>query len=164
MSDRARTLADQFGEQSRAFIATIESLPPGQLQTHCPGEQCTVAALGAHVAGIHRLAGGWIQTAALSQPLPSITMATIDQENMTQFAKDANRPKDEVLEELRRDGAQAARLVRGLSDEEMDKRQYFTLFGREVTTEDLVRNVLIADVQAHLATLQDVVAGAASSH
>jgi hypothetical protein len=163
MSQRAQALADQFGAASQAFITTFEALGPDQLAAHCAGEQCSVAALGAHVAGVHRMASAWIQTAALGQPLPTLTMAEIDEANAVQFARDAVRPAGATLAELRQHSAQAARLVRGLSDAELDRGQPFSLFGGEVTAEDLVRNVLIADVQGHLGSLKAVAVDAVSA-
>jgi hypothetical protein len=160
MSDRANALATQFEQLSRTFITTFEGLEPHQLQEHCAGEQCTVAALGAHVAKVHSIAADWIQMLASDQPLPDVTMAMIDQANATQFAEDATCPQADVLEALQRNGAQAARLVRGLSDDELDRRQYFSLFGSEVTTEGLVRDVLLGDIESHLATLTNLAAAA----
>jgi hypothetical protein len=158
MSDRATGLANQFSRLSREFISTFEGLNAEQLQAQCEGEQCTVTALGSHVAGVHRLAAEWIQKSASAQPLPEVTMAMVNQANAEQFERDAGRDKDEVLEELRHNSAQASRLVRGLTDEELDRSLHFTLFEREVTTEDLVRNILIADVQGHLQSVKQAAA------
>jgi hypothetical protein len=156
MGDRADMLADRFSQLSQEFIELIESFTPAQMQARCDAEQCTVAALGSHVAGIYRLTAGWIQTAASGQPLPPVTMEMVDQANAIQFARDADRPKGEVLEELRRDSAHASRLVRGLTDDELDRTSFLTLFGREVTTEDLVRDILIADVDTHLRSIRQL--------
>jgi hypothetical protein len=156
MSERAAGLADQFSELSREFIFTFEGFSTEQLQARCEGEKCTVAALGSHVAGVHRLGAGWIQKSAAAQPLPEVTMEMVNQANAEQFERDADRDKDEVLEELRHNSAQASRLVRGLTDEELDRSLHFTLFDREVTTEDLICDILIADVQGHLQSIKQV--------
>ena len=163
MSDRAQELATRFDQVSREFITTIEGLEPDQLQARCAGEQCTVAALGAHVAKVHSLVGDWIQTLASDQPLPAVTMDMIDRANATQFAEDAAVPKAELLEMLRQNGAQASRLVRGLSDAELDRRQHFSLFGGEVTTEGLVKNVLLGDIEGHLASVRQLTAGTSAT-
>jgi hypothetical protein len=160
VSDRAAELATQFDQASREFIATVEGLDPDQLHARCPEEQCTVAALGAHVAKVHTLAADWIQTLASDQPLPAVTMDMVHQANAAQFAEDAAASQADVLEALRSNGARASRLVRGLSDAELDQRQYFSLFGGEVTTEGLVRHVLLGDIESHLASLNQVTATA----
>jgi hypothetical protein len=155
--DRSGELANRFNILSQEFIKAIEGCTPTQMRATCAGEQCTVAALGAHVAIVHQLATDWVQRAASSLPLPPVTMADIDEANGRQFKRDAGRPKHEVLEALRTNGAQASRLVRGLSEHELDQATYSALFQREVTTEYLIRNVLIADVEMHLASVKSAV-------
>jgi hypothetical protein len=155
--NHANNLVNRFSVLSQEFIAVIEGCTPTQMHAYCPDEQCTVAALGAHVAAVHQLATDWIQRAASSLPLPPVTMADIDEANGSQFKRDADRPKHEVLEALRTNGAQASRLIRGLSEHELDQTTYSALFGTEVSTEYLIRNVLIADVEMHLASIKSAV-------
>lgn len=149
MSQRANDLADQFEQASRNLISVVEDLTPEQLQARCSGEQCTVVALASHVAGVHPLAAGWITSAAAGEPLPELTMDKVDEANAGQAAANANRDKDEILAALRQNGAEATKVVRGLSDADLDRTTYFRLFDREMTTEDLVRNVLIGDIAGH---------------
>lgn len=149
MSQRATDLANQFEQASRELISTVEQLSPSQMQARCAGEGCTLAALASHVAGVHPLATQWIQSAAAGEPLPDITMEMVNQANAKQFTDDASRNKDEILTALRQNGANATEVVRGLSDAELDRSTYFRLFDREMTTEDLVRNVLIGDITGH---------------
>ena len=162
MSDRAEALANQFSRLSQQFISTFEELHPEQLQAHCEGERCTVAALGSHVAFVHQIAIDWIQSSASGKPLPEMTMAMVDQANIEQFARDSTRDKKEILEDLRQGSAQASRLVRGLTDEELDRRSHFIVFGGEVSTEDLINSVLIADVRDHRQSIEDAVAATRS--
>lgn len=157
MSQRAADLADQFEHSSRELIAIVQQLSPSQLQARCAGEQCTVAALASHVAGVHPLAAGWIQTAAAGEPLPEITMEMLDEENARQTAADANREKGEILAALRQNGADATGAVRGLSDDQLDRTTYFRLLDREMTAEDLVRDVLIADIEGHSSSIRQAV-------
>jgi hypothetical protein len=154
MSQRASDLANQFEQSSRELVSIIEQMPPSLMQARCSGEQCTVAALASHVAGVHPLAVNWIQTAAAGEPLPEITMDKVDEANAKQTAADEKRDKGEILAALRRNGAEAAQVVRGLSDADLDRSTYFRLFDREMTTEDLVRDVLIADINGHMASIK----------
>jgi hypothetical protein len=154
MSKRVQELADRFSQLSQEFISIIEGCTDDQLRARCEGEQCTVAALASHVAAVHELAADWIQASASGQPLPPITMGMIDQANAEQFERDVGREKAAVLADLRRNGARTTRLVRGLSDEELDRKTYFRLFDREVSTEELVRRILITDVEGHLPSIR----------
>ena len=157
VSQRAQNLANQFELYSNELISVIEQATPQQLQARCAGEQCTVAALGSHVAGVHPLALGWVKTIAAGEKLPALTMDMVDKINAEQTARDANRDKDEILADLRRNGAEATRAVRGLRDDELDRSTHFTLFNREMTTEDMIRMVLIGDIKGHLASIRQAV-------
>jgi hypothetical protein len=81
----------------------------------------------------------------------------VDRENARQMERDADRSPDEVLAALRTEGAEAIRLVRNLSDAELDRSTHFALLGSEVTTEDLIRRILIGDVEGHLASIRRAV-------
>jgi hypothetical protein len=156
MSRRSENLASVFNASSREFIALFERISDTELQGYCPAEQCTAAALGSHVAGVHQMAANWIQMSASGQSLPHITMAEVDRANVARFALDAQRGKTLILEDLRRNSTVAARLVERLTDRKLDRTSYFSLFGGSVSTEDLVRNVLIADVQQHLPSIRNL--------
>lgn len=154
MSARADAYAKQFEDLSRNLIATLEGYTPDQMQARCAGEQCTVAALASHIAIVHPLAVDWIESAASGGPMPRITMDAVHIMNAEQFARDAGRPKDEILTSLRQNGAEALEVVRNLTDEQLDRSSYFELFGCEVTTEKLVQGVLIGDIQGHSASIK----------
>jgi hypothetical protein len=151
-------LADEFEQASRNLIHVVENLTPEQLRARCEGEQCTVAALASHVAGVHPLAARWVQSAAAGEPLPELTMDMVHEANAKQTAADANRDKGEILAALRQNGAEAAGVVRGLSDAELDRSTYFKLFDREMTTEELIRGVLIGDIVGHSRSIRQATA------
>lgn len=153
MSTRAEGLAKQFEGLSQDLVSTLESYTPDQMQASCAGEQCTVAALASHVAIVHTLGAEWIRSAASGEPMPSVTMDSVHSMNAEQFTRDAGCPKDEILTSLRQNGAEAAEVVRSLTDEQLDRSSYFELFGREVTTETIVQGVLIGDIQGHSASI-----------
>ena len=163
MSDRADDYANQFQELSRQFIATIEGYTPEQMQARCVGEQCTVAALASHIAGVHNLVADWVVKSANGEPLPELTMDTVNAINADQFARDANRPKSEIIASLRENGAAAAEVVRNLDDAQLDRSSYFTLFGRDVTTDWLVQNILIGDIANHSASIRAACGEAATA-
>ena len=154
MSARAEAYATQFEDLSQQFIASVERYTPAQMQLICEGEQCTVAALASHIAEGHPVIADWVVTAAAGGPLPSVTMDDIDAMNAEQVARDANRPKDEILAALRENGAAAASIIRGLDDNALDRSMHFTLVGRDVSTEWLVQNILINELVHHPASIR----------
>lgn len=154
MSEQAQTLADRFQRANQAAIDTIEHASEDQLRVTCEGEGCTVASLGYHIAGVHDLAAGWVRDIADGNELPPLTMDMVNAANAEQFAAHTNRSRDEVLGLLRQNGQTAAQTVRNLSDEELQRSAYFRLFDREMTTVDMIENVLIGDVEGHLSSIQ----------
>lgn len=154
MTNRAETYARQFDDHSRRLIAEVEGFSPEQLQARCAGEQCTVAALASHIADVHILVGGWIEQALAGEPLPEVTMDDIHAVNGEQFARDANRPKSEILASLRDKGAYASKLLHSIDDSQLDQTQYFKLADGPVTTEWLVDDILIGDIAGHSASIR----------
>ena len=154
MSNRAETYAREFDEHSRQIIAAVEGYSPAQMQARCAGEQCTVAALASHIADVHVLVGGWIEQALAGEPLPQVTMDDVHAVNGEQFARDATRSKDEVLTSLREKGAYASGLLHGIEDSQLDQPHYFKLADGPVTTEWLVRDILIGDIAGHSASIR----------
>lgn len=69
--------------------------------------------------------------------------------------RNADCRTNEVLEQLRIHGTEAAALVRNLHDEDLGRSAPFVLFGGEPTTvRAFIERVLIGDPVAHLASLR----------
>jgi hypothetical protein len=155
MTQDAQDLATRFAEANRAVIAVIERCPEARLHTFCPVERCTVAALACHIAEVHAVGADWVRTVLDGEPLPAITLDMVDQINGAHFALNANRSRDEALARLRRHGAEAAAVLRGLDDADLDRTAPFTLFGCPTTSvRELIERILIADPESHLASIR----------
>ena len=164
MSQEVQRLAARFEDANRQVIAAIEACDDEQLRARCPGERCTVAALACHVAEIHALGADWVRTLLAGRPLPPLTMDMVDRINAEQFALNADRTKAEVLERLRRHGGEAAGLLRGLGDADLDRTTPFALFGGPtVSVRQVIDLVLIADPEGHLSSIRAAVAAPALS-
>jgi hypothetical protein len=157
VSQRARELADRYERLNDELIALMQSLAPEQLRARCEGEQCTVAALGSHMAGIQTFTTDWIRQLIEDGALPAMTLAELHEINAAQFARDADRPQPEIIAELTASGAAATDTVRRLTDAQLDRSAFCALFGRDVTTEELIRFVLIGDVEGHLPSIRNAI-------
>ena len=94
MSTQVEDLAQRFEEANRAAITTVERLDETGLRGHCTAEQCTAAALAAHVAEAHPIIADWVRDAAAGEPLPAITMADIDRLNAERAVANADCRKE----------------------------------------------------------------------
>ena len=159
MIHEARELAIRFEQANSDVIAAVEECSENRLHTLCPAERCTVAALACHVAEGHALGADMVRTVLNDEPLPALTMDMVDQINAARFALNANRSRAEAIERLRRDGALAAAVLRGLGDADLDRTTPFTLFGGATTSvRELIERILIADPEGHLPSLRAAVA------
>jgi hypothetical protein len=159
MSERAQALAERFQRANQAATDIIASASDEQLQAICTGEQATVASLAFHVGGVHALAAGWVADIAAGRGLPPVDWDAVNAINAEAFTANASRSRDEVLGVLRQNGAAALQTVHGLSDEDLARSAHFVLFDREMTTADMIEDVLIYDVESHLASIRAAIGG-----
>jgi hypothetical protein len=152
VSERAEALATQFEQANNELISSVESMSDSHWKAMCSAEQWPVGVTAHHVAGGHGPISGFVQAAAAGGPMPPITMEMIDQGN-AQHAKDsANCTKAETAALLRQGGQAAVAMVRGLSDDQLDKAA--SVVGNQMTTEGIIRNILIGHVQQHTASIK----------
>jgi hypothetical protein len=160
MSTRANDLADRFLQGNQAVISAIEGDSERELRSQCAGEGCTVASLAYHVAEVHGHAMNWIQTAAAGDTMPQITMDMVNTSNAEQFPANANRGKEEIPVLLRNNDERATEEVCNLSDDELDRTVDFALTGGPISTQGVVENILIYDVESNLASIRAAINGA----
>lgn len=160
MASQVTALAEQFHQAREEFIRVVEGCNLEQLQAQCHGEQCTVAALASHVAGVHALGAQWVQQAVRGEALPSITMDDVNTMNAEQTVRDANRSKDDILRDLRQHGETAEQALRDVRDDDLDRTVQFPLLGGEVTIRRLIEYVVIGDVEGHLHSVKAASAAA----
>jgi len=158
MSERAAALAAEFERVNNELIATVEGLSDAQWRTTCAAEGWPVGVTAHHVAVSHGPVAGLAMLIANGQPLPGITPAQIDAGNAQHAREHANCTRAETVALLRNEGARAAGLVRGLSDEQLDRTAPF-FGGAPWSAADVVQRILIGHPQSHLASIQQATAG-----
>ena len=155
MGAQVEELARRFEEANQATITAVEALDDAALRSQCEAEQCTAAALAAHVGESHPFIADWIRGAVAGEPLPPITMADIDRLNAERFVANAACSKETALAQLQTNGATAAATLRTLRDEDLERTVPFTLFGgSEVSVRTLIERILIGNVETHLPSLR----------
>src|SRR5690242_1431322 len=116
MNRRVQTLSERFEQASLAVRIAIMESSDEQLQGICPAEQCTVAALGCHIASVHELGTDWMLAVLNGRGLPLLSMDEINHVNREFFAREANASRSKVLILLERGGALAMTHLRNLHD------------------------------------------------
>jgi hypothetical protein len=144
INTRAAALAEQFENANNALIATIEGCTDEQVRQVCEGEGWSVAVAAHHIAATHTALGQLVQMLANGQGLPPITMEMIHAGNAKHAEEFASVSRDEVLSALRTNGATAAAIVRGLSDEQLDRSAPMELAGGALwSAADIIERIMI---------------------
>jgi uncharacterized damage-inducible protein DinB len=153
MSEQAVALAQRFEQTNDEAIRVVDSCAEDAWRAHHAGENRTVNVLAHHIAIGHQAIAGWVQGIATGQPLPAMTMDSFTEPNAQHARQYANVTKPEVIAALRLQGAAAASLVRGLSDEQLDRAG--ELLGSERRARDVIEHILIGHVHNHLASIRE---------
>lgn len=157
MSQRAEALAAKFEQANNDVIAAVEGCSDGQWSATCQDEGWSVAATAHHIAGGYPLITGLAQAMAGGTQFPALTAEQIDKRNAEHAQQFAGVSKDETLQMLREGGAAAAAAVRGLNDEQLDKKAVVLQGQPEMTTEQMLDAVLVGSATGHLASIRKAI-------
>src|SRR4029453_11284519 len=116
MSGRAAALADDFQRVNDDLMQLVEELSDAQWATRTDAEGWPVAVAARHIAWAHQFLTDRVRAISEGQPLPPKPEGGMDAHNARDAEQYADVTRDEVLALLRTNGANAASLVRGLSD------------------------------------------------
>ena len=157
MSQRAKDLAEHLGKFNEEVIAFVkkckdedwrktsrEDWPVGVVARH----------IGAnHIDGAAKMAGMIVK----GVPFPEITMAQIDNMANEHARKHADCTKAEVLDILQKTGDGLVQFVASLDDASLDKTSYLPAMGTEVSTLQLIENVVLTSAGEHFAGIKKAV-------
>jgi uncharacterized damage-inducible protein DinB len=153
MSEQAQALAQRFEQTNDEAIRVVDGCGEDQWRAHHAAENRTVNVLAHHIAIGHQIIAEWVRSIATGQPLPALTMDSFTAPNAQHARQYANVTRPEVIAELRLQGAAAASLIRGLSDEQLD--QAGELLGSQRRARDVIEEILIGHVHNHLGSIRE---------
>jgi hypothetical protein len=156
MGQRSEALASKFEAAVSEFADTIKALPETKWGAVCNAEGWTVAQTAEHVAGQFPLEMEYIVAAAEGKPLPGYSWDDINGKNDSRAGKASGVSKDTVLKVLSDGAKSTAAYIRGLDDEQLDRKAALALAGgAEVSAEQLIMGgVLIEHVTGHLQSIR----------
>lgn len=157
MGQRSMELAGRFEQAVAEFEAAVQAVPDDKWNAVCEAPW-TTAQVAAHIAGQFGLESEIFMPAAeAGKPLSTFTWDEVNGRNDARAAAEINATKSDVLKTIR-DGAEPiAAYIRGLSDEQLDRKSPLSLAdGAEVSTQQLLEGgVLIDHVGGgHLASIK----------
>ncbi|MEX1103846.1 MAG: DinB family protein [Dehalococcoidia bacterium] len=159
MASKGADLATRFEAANADFIQKIEGLSPEQWSKPCAETGWTAGVTAHHVAEDHAVLAQLIGGVASGASMPPITAQALDAMNAEHAQRAANVTRDETLQLARTNGAQAAQMLRGLSDEQLQNTITFaTPAGDQTMTAAAVaQNVLIGHIGMHLPMIESAV-------
>lgn len=159
MSERATVLADRFAAANAQLMQLLTDATDEQLARIVPEEGWSVLMVAHHVALSYRVAGSWVRHAAAGEAVPT-TRAQIDEGN-AHMARDATPlTRATVVAELRDNGARTEAMIRGFTDEQLaSSAVMMPAEGREMTTEAVIKHILLHHIKEHTPHLRPLVAG-----
>jgi hypothetical protein len=159
MSERAAGLAAAFERANGELIQALKACSEDQLKLVCESEGWPVTVAAHHVASSTGPLTRLITLMANGQPLPAISMDMINAGNAQHAEEFANVGRQETLDLLRQESDAAANLIRGFTDEQLDRTAPMAFAGGAPwSTADLIERILIAHPTQHAQSIRAITA------
>ena len=157
MGAKGEALAKQFEAKAQEATAVLEKLSDADWKKVTEGEKWSVGVTAHHVAGSHEPIAGMIKTVAAGQSIPGFTLDMLHEMN-AKHAKDfANIGKAETIALHKKGAAEAAAVVRGLSDEQLAKSGTVLTGMPAMTAEQVITNILINHINDHFGSIKKTI-------
>ncbi|MDQ6908536.1 MAG: DinB family protein [Chloroflexota bacterium] len=157
MSERAQELAVQFAQSSHAVIAFAEQCSVDDWRLITDEERWSVGVVCRHIARGFEVHPQLVQQAATGQPMPTgYNWDAIHESNANQAREWAGCTQQETLALLHRYRSEAVAVVRGLSDEQLERTVMPPLDNVRVSVQQIVEG-MTDHPRAHLASLRATV-------
>jgi hypothetical protein len=133
-SANAEALASRLEEGVGLLADLASSLSPSEWQTRIPHDNRKVGVIVHHVASMYPIEIELARTVAAGTPVSDLTWDVVHGINARHTAEHDRTTKEEALELLARNSAQAAAAIRELTDEELARAVPISLYGGAVLT------------------------------
>ena len=119
-----RCCADDFARANAEAVAFVRTCSPDSWARTVPGEDWTVGVVLHHIAESHENSRRWLAAMANGEGVRD-TAATIDRANAEHAARAGSMTATEMVALLERNGAVLESLLRGFTDEDLDRTAPF---------------------------------------
>lgn len=158
MSERSDALAADFALANGRALAFARSCTGEQWASTVPGEGWSVGVVLHHIAEGHAHGVRWLGEMASGRGVTD-TADDIDRDNAAHAARAGSVGQDETVALLQANGSRLEEVLRGLSDEDLDRHAPFgPAGGRSFPTGELAA-VPARHTLEHLSHAMDAVAG-----
>lgn len=165
MNDRAYALADRLERGAEALATFADTLSDTQWKVRLPGDGRTIGVVVHHVATVYPVEIGLAQTLANGHAITGVTWDVIHEMNASHARENTGVTKEETLALLRDTSAAAARAVRTLRDDQLDRASMVSLYAdAPLTCQFMLEDHVVRHSYHHLAAIRAAVARETSAH
>jgi hypothetical protein len=157
MGTRSEDLARQFEVKAREAAAVLGTLSDADWRKTTAAEQWTVGVTAHHLASALEPVAGIVTAIAAGQWLGNFSGAMLDEMNARHAKEHADCTRAETLGLFDKGTAVAARVVRGLSDEQLAKRATVFTDAPPMTAEQMITGALIGHIDEHVGSIRRTV-------
>jgi hypothetical protein len=149
---RAAALADRIVEGAELLATFAEGLTDAEWATQVTAtDKRTVGVTVHHVANMYPIEIGVVNAIAGGNAVTDVTWDAVADINAGHATEKSSVTKSEAIELLRKNAADAADVVRGLTDEQLDTAAQFSLsYGAPVTAQFVIEDHPLRHAWHHL--------------
>ena len=157
MGSRSEALAKQFEAKVQEAVAVFEQLSAADWNKVTEAEHWTVGVTAHHVASALEPVAGMVTAIVSGQSPGHFTRAMLDEMNARHAQEHAHCTRVETIALVKKGAAAAARVVRGLYDDQLAKSGTVFTDAPPMTAEQLVTGGLITHIDTHVGSIRKAV-------
>ncbi len=159
MSERAEALARRYEQAFDEVVQDVERCPDEKWKETCADTGWPVNVQARHLAGVVPFFADIFGKIARNEAMVPFPMAAVDQGNAQELEAGRGATKGEVLAALRGAKPTMPAFIRGLSDEQLDRRGQFINEIPEMTVEQMIEGVAMGELTNHGGALRRAIGG-----
>jgi len=157
MSQRAKDLSTRIETIRDEVTAFVETLSDEECNAECSMEEWTARVTARHIGAGHFGIFEMAKMVLEGKELPKLTFEQINEMSEKDSRAHADCTKQDALEALKKNGAELAVFVSGLSDEELDRKGSMPAFGGEASVNQIIDFVIFKSAQEHFDSIKKAV-------
>jgi Mycothiol maleylpyruvate isomerase N-terminal domain len=158
MGAKTEALATQFDTKARDAVAMLERLNDADWKKVTAAERWTVGVTAHHLAGALDAVAGIVTGIVSGAPSRgNLTRAMLDEMNAQHAKEQAGCTRPETITLFQKGAATASAVVRGLNDDQLEKRGTVFSDAPPMTAEQLITLGLLGHIDEHMASIRKTV-------
>ena len=157
MSERAKDLSIRIASFTDEVVSYVDGLSAEDWNQVLEWEEWTAGVTARHIGAGHFRIFELAQMMVAGKELPQLTMDQITEMSNKDSREHSGCTKEETLDALRKNGAELAGFVAGLSDDDLDRKGGMPAFGGEFSVDQMIQFVIFQSAQEHLDNIKKAI-------